>query len=134
MVQPDDEIETTRRRQRDTFRACHSTTNEERQTMKYIIFEIEGIPQVSMFSDTITHLDAAYGVMKGMKSEKRCIELISAGFCNIRAHGSGEGLVVETFGASASLGIESKPEDAETIRVFLEMQSITTPTPQPQLT
>lgn len=73
--------------------------------LKYVLRDIGGSPCV-FFGDTlIEHSDLGrnYG------------ELLSAGFCSFEVQ-NGEITKVYVWGKSVSLGVESKPEDAEIIQ------------------
>lgn len=86
--------------------------------MKYVIFETkhfdlppEEIPIV--FPEAFVHADIARGARMLFNGD--LVEPVSAGFCSFPAAG------VKVEGMSESLGIKSRPEDADVIAGYYKM-------------
>jgi hypothetical protein len=100
--------------------------------MKYVIFEIEGMPTAVLFPESVEHIDIAYGLQHRMQKSKKVCDLVSAGFFNVTNDPSPwenglDRLKVETFGHSQSLNLGPQPGDAEIILMTLELKSTATP-------
>jgi hypothetical protein len=89
--------------------------------VKYLIVELDGIPQAAMFSETFSHAAIADGIQSQFRDSPILCEIVSAGFFE------GSAFNVEVFGSSDSLSISSRPEDAEIIATEFQRRSIRKP-------
>lgn len=97
--------------------------------MKYITYTIGYVPQGSVFSEGVKHSSIAHAIALDAAQMDQPFNLLGAGFCN--SHLSRRGYVselkVEVFGASESLRLSSRPEDAAIIEAFLSSKSLSKP-------
>jgi hypothetical protein len=97
--------------------------------VKYLILEIERIPGAILFPEHLRYVDVAHSYQM-----LECCKLVAAGFFNVSATPSldldtatvSAPMAVEVFGASTSLNLSSRPEDAEIIFAELSRKSLQT--------
>lgn len=73
--------------------------------MKYLMFEVNGIPAPVLFPDHVKHSEVA-------AASKFFDTVASAGFVEI-------GETVRTYGQSVGLNLSSRPEDARFIEIMI---------------
>jgi len=78
--------------------------------MKYVVFEIQGVPSPVLFPDHIRHSDVI-----GVTGAK----IASAGFCDVESSRPPKPPLVTVRGGSESLRVLCRAQDAEIISNFL---------------
>lgn len=82
--------------------------------MKYIIFEIDGLPSPVLFPEYVPHSTVALSLQSEEAKAGHAVRAVSAGFC-FRAKADR----VQIHGRSESLNLDSRPEDSQIIAALL---------------